>query len=264
MSRHTSLTVAISLLASLILVDTAAAYYSPSMGRFLNRDPIVEPGAVLVRQAARPATAFIPRDPVNGDTTELLREGILADPKSEPTRPWRALHPFTFAENNPISQVDLLGLCTCKAEVKASFGSSGLPGLHLYVQWEKSGCASGNESGSVHWKTCGFIGMCPSGSASDGSSRGKGWGDDGTSANGSPGPTIRSDCDGCDMCACLKDIMDTKFKHYFFLGPNSNSAALWAAEQCGVNTSGITGYPGQGNRNLPIESGGLQGNHGCK
>jgi len=63
MSRHTSLTAAIGLLASLILVDTAAAYYSPSMGRFLSRDPIAEPGAVLVRQAARPAKSFIPRDP---------------------------------------------------------------------------------------------------------------------------------------------------------------------------------------------------------
>lgn len=170
MKNKTITTMLIAASALLALTDAASAYYSPRLGRFLNRDPINEPGAVMVHQPTRPVTAFFPRDPVEGDATELLREGIIADPAGEPTLSGHPAHPLTFTENNPISRVDLLGLCACKAEVKASFGSSGLPGLHLYAQWEKSGCDAANESGSAHWKTCGLIGMCPSGSASDGAS----------------------------------------------------------------------------------------------
>lgn len=41
-------------------------------------------------------------------------------------------------------------------------------------------------------------------------------------------------------------MMGTKYPTYLLLGPNSNSAAIEAAKKCGVDTTGITGYPGQG------------------
>ncbi len=51
--------------ATLFLADAASAYYSPRMGRFLNRDPIGETGAMLIRTGVQPATRFIPRDNVD-------------------------------------------------------------------------------------------------------------------------------------------------------------------------------------------------------
>lgn len=56
---------AVAVFTVLALTEAASAYYSPRLGRFLSRDPIGEPGAVLVRQAARAATGFIPRDPLD-------------------------------------------------------------------------------------------------------------------------------------------------------------------------------------------------------
>lgn len=40
-------------------------YYVPGLGRWINRDPIGEPGAVLVRTVA--SQGFVPRDPIQGD-----------------------------------------------------------------------------------------------------------------------------------------------------------------------------------------------------
>lgn len=57
--------VAVAVFAVLALTEAASAFYSPAMGRFLSRDPIGEPGAALVQSAARPATDFIPRDPID-------------------------------------------------------------------------------------------------------------------------------------------------------------------------------------------------------
>lgn len=64
MRQRNVLTIGMGLLVSVLMAGSASAYYSPSMGRFLNRDPINEPGAVLIRQMARPAMSFIPRDPI--------------------------------------------------------------------------------------------------------------------------------------------------------------------------------------------------------
>ncbi len=77
------------LLASLILVDAAAAYYSPSTGRFLNRDPVDEPSAVLLR-TGRQASKFIPRDKLSNDGKNL----------------------YGFVVNSPVNQIDPVGLCT--------------------------------------------------------------------------------------------------------------------------------------------------------
>jgi len=88
MRYRSSFTIVIGLLASLFLVDTAAAYYSPSMGRFLSRDPIHEPGSVLVRSTAN-RSSFIPRDPVGGNADSNL---------------------YRYVDNSPTVFVDSLGL----------------------------------------------------------------------------------------------------------------------------------------------------------
>lgn len=49
--------------AVLALADAVSAYYSPRLGRFISRDAIDEPGAVLVRYISA-STSFLPRDPV--------------------------------------------------------------------------------------------------------------------------------------------------------------------------------------------------------
>lgn len=109
--RHKNvLTIGMGLLISVSMADAASAYYSPRLGRFLNRDPISEPGAVLVRQAARPATSFIPRDPAPAGRV-FLKDG--------PWLSWRGLRPasrdlndYGFVRGNPVDFVDPLGLIT--------------------------------------------------------------------------------------------------------------------------------------------------------
>jgi hypothetical protein len=67
-SRKLALVLAV--LAAFMVVDSALAYYNPSTGRFLNRDPIGEPGSILIRQVA--ARGFIARDPID-DQSNMYR-----------------------------------------------------------------------------------------------------------------------------------------------------------------------------------------------
>lgn len=56
-------TVAFVVLLPLGFVEVASLYYNPPTGPFLNRDPIGEMRAALVRKAVSASTAsFIPRD----------------------------------------------------------------------------------------------------------------------------------------------------------------------------------------------------------
>jgi hypothetical protein len=65
MKNRTITTMLVAAAALLALADAASAYYSPRLGRFLNRDPIAEPGAALVRAAGKQGTQFVSRDPVD-------------------------------------------------------------------------------------------------------------------------------------------------------------------------------------------------------
>ncbi len=78
-----SLAIAISILA---LTDVASAYYSPRLGRFINRDPISEPGAILLRTHQQPSRV-LPLDPV-------VKDG----------------NSYEFTVNNPTNKIDKLGL----------------------------------------------------------------------------------------------------------------------------------------------------------
>lgn len=83
-----------ALVASLVLTDTASAYYSPRLGRFLNRDPLLEPGADLARRTttAGAGVRFVPRDPVPRGRRE------------------ENANLYQYVDSNPVCQIDLLGL----------------------------------------------------------------------------------------------------------------------------------------------------------
>lgn len=109
MRSSSKLTVGLTILATLIAVDSALAYYSPRLGRFINRDPIGEPGFVLVQQTAATAgiaggrmesSAFIPRDPL-GEAFESPQpaRAVVREP-----------NPYVYVLNSPANAVDPLGL----------------------------------------------------------------------------------------------------------------------------------------------------------
>jgi len=65
MRNRTIATMLVAVFLTFMLADAASAFYSPRLGRFLSRDPVGEPGAVLVRTGRQPATRFIPRDSID-------------------------------------------------------------------------------------------------------------------------------------------------------------------------------------------------------
>jgi hypothetical protein len=75
--------------AMLAVTNAASAYYSPHLGRWISRDPIAEPGAIILREQVEP-TASIPRGP-----------GELAEVDANPQR---------FVSNDPQDAVDPVGL----------------------------------------------------------------------------------------------------------------------------------------------------------
>ncbi|MBK9126931.1 MAG: hypothetical protein IPM13_03925 [Phycisphaerales bacterium] len=71
MPSRTLRTAVLALLVSFGFVEVASAYYNPRTGRFLNRDPMGEPGAMLVQRVAVGTAHFVPRDPIQGDGPNL-------------------------------------------------------------------------------------------------------------------------------------------------------------------------------------------------
>jgi len=99
MKRRTLLSLATALLVAFIFVDIASAYYHPSTGRFIGRDPIGEPGHVLVRSAASSRT-FLPRDPVASASVSSSRGLVM--PLSAVEEP----HTYRAMRNNPLTWID--------------------------------------------------------------------------------------------------------------------------------------------------------------
>lgn len=103
MKRRNMLSLATALLVSFIFVDIASAYYNSRTGRFLNRDPIAEPGSIVIRQVA--GRGFIARDPID-DQSNLYR----------------------FVRNSPTTRFDPFGLTSdhvwteCKRDCASKHG----------------------------------------------------------------------------------------------------------------------------------------------
>ena len=77
----------------LLTAQVASAYYCPSTGRWLSRDPIGEPGFQVVTR---------PENSASSKTARWVQRDY-AFPKSEPNI-------YEFVGNNPVGKLDLLGL----------------------------------------------------------------------------------------------------------------------------------------------------------
>ena len=92
----------IVVLCVLLTAQIASAYYCPSTGRWLSRDPIGEPGFVNLR-----AAGVVPKIGQVVNSVSLPRgRWIKRDVATVKTAP----NSYAFVFNNPIEQYDLLGL----------------------------------------------------------------------------------------------------------------------------------------------------------
>jgi hypothetical protein len=105
MPSRTLRTAVLALIVSFGFVEAASAYYSPRTGRFLNRDPIGEPGAMVLRRVG--ASGFMPRDgavlSTVGGTLPLVAF-LPADGGAD------SHNLYHYARNAPYSHYDPLGL----------------------------------------------------------------------------------------------------------------------------------------------------------
>lgn len=100
----------IALTILLITSYSASAFYDPTIGRWLSRDPIGELGARTLKRVAFSSsvsstvveqTGFIDRDPPDAPGFEDM---------DVPSEVLDALHsPYRFVDNNPVSLIDPLG-----------------------------------------------------------------------------------------------------------------------------------------------------------
>jgi len=102
-------------LATLLFASRAGAYYSPSTGRWLSRDPMGEPGFETIRAAYKSpqvgqitSTASLPPSRI------LVRDTVLKNDLNE----------YAFVKNDPESKVDLFGL---ESEPDISWAPRGCP-----------------------------------------------------------------------------------------------------------------------------------------
>jgi len=110
---------AVVLVISMLTAQTAFAYYNPSTGRWLSRDPIGEPGFQTLQMAqgtsqvgpvpaARQSSRWVSRDPISEPAFKVFSD------KYRGAFDWDAeKFIYGFVNNNPISATDALGLKTC-------------------------------------------------------------------------------------------------------------------------------------------------------
>ena len=90
----------------LLTAQIASAYYCPSTGRWLSRDPIGEPGFQALE-----TTTIAPR--IGNSASSQTGRWIQRD--STPVR--SELNIYEFVGNNPIITIDRLGLCQCGPDI---------------------------------------------------------------------------------------------------------------------------------------------------
>ena len=112
-------------------------YYNPRLGRWMNRDPIGEKGAIMVRgYAGNLARSLIPRDRVTDQ-----------------------MHAYVYVRNRPVSSIDSLGLCQrddlltdwkvcCSKVDEQQYGA--VAGLATHCALSQGACSEG-ETGFNVW-----------------------------------------------------------------------------------------------------------------
>lgn len=103
---------AVVLVITLLTAQTAFAYYNPSTGRWLSRDPIGEPGF----QALQMAKGNYQVGPV--PVAQQSSRWVSRDPIGEKG----GLNLYGFVRNQPVSLFDVLGLeCKCGPDITDAF-----------------------------------------------------------------------------------------------------------------------------------------------
>jgi hypothetical protein len=101
----------------LLTAQIASAYYCPSTGRWLSRDPIGEPGFQALQMASvgrsvagspkLASSRWINRDLMGEFEAEAL-------PSTDANSDEEGLIPYNFVENNPVNSIDKYGLICVK------------------------------------------------------------------------------------------------------------------------------------------------------
>jgi len=111
MRQRNMLVIGMGFLAIHLLAGAASAYYSPTTGRFLNRDPLGEQGAILLRTQS-PTTRFIPRDPTEPPSVYSQRYSSRStSSRADSVVSTDELNLYQFVSNVPTIMIDPLGLC---------------------------------------------------------------------------------------------------------------------------------------------------------
>lgn len=93
MGSRKALTVLLAVVALILFVDVAQAYYTPGLGRFISRDPIMELGFEMSVNVGAPTLAlYLPDDP------EYVQE-------------LGGSNRYAYVYNNPANKIDAFGLC---------------------------------------------------------------------------------------------------------------------------------------------------------
>lgn len=87
------------ILFALLTVQIASAYYCPSTGRWLSRDPIGEPGFQALQTASSPSR-------IGNSVLQSSGRWVSRDPIEEKG----GLNLYGFVVNSPVNTVDFLGL----------------------------------------------------------------------------------------------------------------------------------------------------------
>jgi len=120
----------------LLTAQIASAYYCPSTGRWLSRDPIGEPGFQALQTATR-----APR--IGSSTSSQTARWIQRDPIPKNDEP----NFYEFVGNNPIIVFDRLGLCSCGPDVTQTIANTL---ANVQTEWDSSDSATQK-------KTCAYL-----------------------------------------------------------------------------------------------------------
>jgi len=121
--------------ATFILAEAASAYYSPRMGRFLNRDPLIgeEPGWLVANphvgwQYSLAGSADVRRQGVRGNWNVLdeAEKKVYSGTRAAPG----SISLYAYCYNAPINYMDLLGLLPTLRIYKAGV-------QHRVIWWDE-------------------------------------------------------------------------------------------------------------------------------
>jgi len=120
----------------LLTAQIASAYYCPSTGRWLSRDPIGESGFQALQTATR-----APR--IGSSTSSQTARWIQRDPipKNDES------NIYEFVGNNPIMVSDRLGLCSCGPDVTQTIANTL---ANVQTEWD-------NSDSATQKKTCAYL-----------------------------------------------------------------------------------------------------------